>query len=914
MSSREPESVVPGAARDPGAGFEMTPERWQQIKTVFGATLERDPAERAAYLQCACGADETLRVEVESLLAAAQGAATNAAKAAPSVDAALGPGSTRSRPLGAYELVLHVLRAALELAPEQRPAYLDLACPADSLRREVEALLATHDDARSGFRKFPPAPRSTLVQGTKLGDYEIVSLLGSGSMGDVYCARDPRLQRAVAIKVLPSFLSSDPDRLRRFEHEARAVASLNHPHVVTIHSIEEAGGVHFLTMELVEGQTLDRLIPDGGLPLEQFFEFAESLAAAVAAAHSKGIVHRDLKPGNIMVDTRGSIKVLDFGVAKMAEPAEPGSQDSRLSGHSPTEPGMVIGTLPYMSPEQLQGKNLDHRSDLFSLGAVLYEMATGQRPFSGDTPAELMSSILRDRTKPVTELRADLPTSLERVLERCLAKEVADRYASAQDLLAAIGRLRREFSSGLHASAISSPEASVAVLPFLNLSADPENEFFADGITEEIINALAQIKSLHVAARTSSFSFKGKHVDLRVISERLNVRTVLEGSVRRAGNEVRITAQLVNLADGYHLWSEKYDREMKDIFAIQDEIARSIAERLKVTLESEQPLVKAGTDNLEAYQLYLKGRALFFQRGPRLRRAFDCFKRAVLLDANYALAWAALADAYNMLAFYGLSHPEVCLPQAKEASVRAVTLDPLLAEAHTALALTHLFCDWDQPKAELEFLRALELNPRYLQARDWYGVFYLQWVAGRLEEGIAQTKHAAEFDPLSGYAKGMLAAACLNAGKLDDALQAAQAALPLDPDSFLSLWTLFIALHGQGRFEEAVAAGESALAISGRHPWIVASLALICTDWGKPEEAKAMYMELQWRAKRDYLQPSALVWAASAAGEQEEAIRYAREGYLVRDPAMLASRYWPCFARARKDPRFEGMMIDLGLK
>lgn len=492
MSSGEPGNASPDAARDPGAGFEMTPERWQQIKTVFGATLEREPAERAAYLQCACGADEALHAEVESLLAAAQGVVTDAGKAARSVGAALGQDSTMSRPLGAYELVLHVLRAALELAPEQRRAYLDLACPADSLRRQVEALLATHDDARSGFRTFPPAPRSTtLVQGTELGDYEIVSLLGSGSMGDVYGARDPRLHRAVAIKVLPSFLSSDPDRLRRFEQEARAVASLNHPHVVTIHSIEEAGGVHFLTMELVEGQTLDRIIPEGGLPLEQFFEIAEPLADAVAAAHSKGIVHRDLKPGNIMVDTQGSIKVLDFGVAKMAEPAEPGSQDSPLSGHSPTEPGMVIGTLPYMSPEQLQGKNLDHRSDLFSLGAVLYEMASGQRPFTGDTPAELMSSILRDRPKPVTELRADLPTSLERVLERCLAKEVADRYATARDLLSAIGQLRHEFSSGLHA-ATSSHEGSVAVLPFLNLSADPENEFFADGITEEIINALAQ--------------------------------------------------------------------------------------------------------------------------------------------------------------------------------------------------------------------------------------------------------------------------------------------------------------------------------------------------------------------------------------------------------------------------------------
>jgi serine/threonine-protein kinase len=855
MSNHEPKDVGPDAARNQGAGLDMTPERWQQIKAIFGAAWEREPAEQAAYLQCACGADEALRAEVESLLAGT-----------------------------------------------------------DSLHREMKALLTTHDDARPGFRKFPPAPRPTLAQGTKLLDYEIVSLLGSGGMGDVYCARDPRLHRAVAIKVLPSFLSSDPDRLRRFEHEARAVASLNHPNVVTIHSIEEAGGVHFLTMELVEGQTLDRLIPKGGLPLEQFFEFAKPLADAVAAAHSKGIVHRDLKPGNIMVDTRGSIKVLDFGVAKMAEPSGPGSQDSRLSGDSLTAPGMMIGTLPYMSPEQMQGKNLDHRSDLFSLGAVLYEMATGQRPFSGDTPAELMSSILRDRPKPVAELRADLPASLDRVLNRCLAKEVSDRYGSARDLLSAIGQLQQEFFAGLQAGATSSSEASVAVLPFLNLSADQENEFFADGITEEIINALAQIKGLHVAARTSSFSFKGKHVDLRIISERLNVRTVLEGSVRMAGNQVRITVQLVNVADGYHLWSEKYDREMKDIFAIQDEIARSIAERLKVTLENEQPLVKAGTDNLEAYQLYLKGRVLFFQRGPRLRSAFDCFKRAVLLDANYALAWAALADAYNMLAFYGLAQPAECLPQGKAASHRAVALDPSLAEAHTALALTHLFCDWDQPKAELEFLRALELNPRYLQARSWYGLFCLQWEEGRLEEGIAQTKQAAEFDPLSGYAKGMLACAYLNAGKLDEAVQAARAALQLDPESFLAFFTLITALHGQGQFEEATAKAQLVLAGSSRHPFIMGTLAVICADWGKVEEAKAIYMELRWRAKREYVDPTWLALAASAASKQELAIRHAQEEYKKPGPIIVGWKHWPMFARLRKDPRFERMIIDLGLK
>jgi len=445
------------------------------------------------------------------------------------------------------------------------------------------------------------------------------------------------------------------------------------------------------------------------------------------------------------------------------------------------------------------------------------------------------------------------------------------------------------------------------VLPFLNLSADPENEFFTDGITEEIINALAQIKKLHVAARTSSFSFKGKHVDLRIIGERLNVRAVLEGSVRRSGNHLRVTVQLVSVADGYHLWSEKYDREMKDIFEIQDEISRSIAERLKVTLENEQPLVKAGTNNLEAYQLYLKGRALFFRRGPHLRRSLECFERAVALDMNYALAWAGLADALNMHGFWVYFRPRRVWNEPSKHRYEQSNLTP---EAHNALALSHLFA-WDQPKAEFEFLRALELNPRYLQARDWYGLFYLQWVVGRLEEGIDQARQAVESDPLSSYATTMLAIACTDAGKLDQALQLKQAAVELDPDSLFTRWILQVVLRQHGRFEESIAAGEPSLAISRRRPHSVMSLALAYAGWGKPAEAKALYMELQWRARREYVSPAALAVAASAADEQEAAIQFAQEAYRRRDPEMIAAKHFPEFARLRKNPRFQEIIAAM---
>ena len=359
----------------------------------------------------------------------------------------------------------------------------------------------------------------------------------------------------------------------------------------------------------------------------------------------------------------------------------------------------------------------------------------------------------------------------------------------------------------LHALATTTPETSIAVLPFLSLSADPENEIFADGMSEEIIGALMQIKKLHVAARTSSFSFKGKHVDLRVIGEQLNVRTVLEGSVRKSGNRLRITAQLVNTMDGYHLWSERYDREMKDVFAIQEEIAKSIAERLQVTLDSErQPLFRAGTDNLEAFKFCTQGRSLFFQRGLRLLPAVEYCKKAVVLDPKYALAWAALADAYNMVGFYGLARPEVCLPEAKEAAQQAIALDPSLAEAHTSLAMSHLFYDWDRSSAEREFLRSLELKPRNSLARSWYGLYYLQWVAGRFEEGLAQAKQAVQMDPLSAYARAIKAFTYIPVD-VDGCLETAQETLQIDPDSYLGRWAQLSALNLQGRFAEAAEVG-----------------------------------------------------------------------------------------------------------
>ena len=462
-------------------------------------------------------------------------------------------------------------------------------------------------------------------------------------------------------------------------------------------------------------------------------------------------------------------------------------------------------------------------------------------------------------------------------------------------------------------AAVRSTQASIAVLPFANMSADPENEFFADGITEEIINALTRIEELRVAACRSAFSFKGKHVDLRIIGERLNVKTILEGSVRRVGNRVRIMAQLINVADGYHLWSERYDAELEEIFEVQDEVAIAIVSRLKVALKAgQQPSVKAGTSNLEAYQLYLKGRALLYRRGLDIRRAAQCFERAVALDPQYPLAWSGLADARTSLSLSGLERPGAVLPQAKEAATRAVALDPMLAETHCSLAMIHVLHDWDWSKAEQEFLRALELNPRYLQNLTWYA-FYLTWVQGRVDEGIALAKQAVEYDPLSGHAHATLANAYYCAGRGAEAVVAANSARELE-ESFFVYWASQHAFHSDCQFERAAAVGEITLALSGRHPWAMASQALIFADWGKTADAQGLFKELVARSARGYIQPTQLARTASAAGESDLAVDYAREAFDIRDPFLVVAKYCPDFMRLREDPRFNDILAQMGLK
>jgi adenylate cyclase len=458
---------------------------------------------------------------------------------------------------------------------------------------------------------------------------------------------------------------------------------------------------------------------------------------------------------------------------------------------------------------------------------------------------------------------------------------------------------------------------SIAVLSFVNMSADPENEYFCDGLAEELLNALAKFENLKVAARTSSFSFKGKNVNVDEISRALHVNTVLEGSVRKSGNRLRITVQLVNATDGYHLWSERYDREMKDIFDVQDEITLAVVDALKLRLlgdAKEAVLKRHHTKDSAAYQAYLKGRALLYQRGLSIPKAIECFKQAVSLDSEYAQAWAGLADGYTTSGYSGFSLPREVMPRALEAARRALQLDPDLAEAHSALACATLLYDLDYDLAEQEFKRALELNPKYPQARAWYGLFLLQWIAARDQEARKEILRLLEIDPLSGYANVIFCFSCVSSGRPSEAVEHGRKGVELDPNSYLAHWSLAAALAGNAQYEEAAAMAERALAISGRHSWALMSLASIYVAWDKPENARAVYRELEARSAREYIQPAMLAPAAAAVGEMDRAIAFAQQALDNKDPLfVMLARTWPDYERLRAERRFREIVSRLKL-
>jgi non-specific serine/threonine protein kinase len=668
------------------------------------------------------------------------------------------------------------------------------------------------------------------VVGKKLNHYEIVSRLGKGGMGEVYAADDTKLKRRVALKVLPAEVGSDPERRSSLEQEARAVAALNHPNIVTIYSIEEADGVPFLTMELIDGSTLTDTLEPGPLDRERFFDVATALADALSAAHERGITHRDLKPGNVMFTRDGRVKVLDFGIAKVwADP-----NVDAVHAETMTRDGIMRGTLAYMSPEQAQGQAIDRRSDIFSLGVVLYEMRTGRRPFIGASSAALASAILRD---PPAEI--DDAGPLEQLILRCLDKDPAARPQETADLRADLDKLRSEDV------ATGSPGArSIAVLPFADMSPQKDQDYFCEGIAEEIIIALAKVGDLRVASRMSSFQFKDVAGDSRKIGGKLAVDTLLEGSVRKAGDRVRITTQLVSVADGYHIWSERYDRELEDIFAVQDEIAQKVVEALELTLrpEEQRAMRRDKPANMEAYETYLQARQHFYRSGRGHNEvARQMFMRVTEIDPNFARAWAGIADACSYRHMYYGGGESADLTLAREASLKALEIDPMSAEAHAARGLA-LQVSGDLDDASREFQEAIRLDPKLFEAYYFYGRNY--WAQGDLEEAARMFGKAAAICPEDHQSRVLLANVYRGLGRDDDAKASMRDALAViectveaKPDDIRAIYHGAGALVYLGQTERALEWAQRCLAIDPHAPDVLYNVACAYAVAGKVDEA-----------------------------------------------------------------------------
>lgn len=740
-----------------------------------------------------------------------------------------------------------------------------------------------------------------------IGPYRIVRALGAGGMGEVFLAEDSRLRRRVALKILPQRLAADPAYLQRFEREAKALAALNHPNIVTIYSLEVEGDRRFLTMEYVEGKTLAQLIPTGGMPVAALLTVAIPLADAIDAAHRHGIVHRDLKPANAMVSDEGRLKVLDFGLAQLAcldaVPADRPTVDAL------TRAGQVLGTCAYMSPEQAEGRALDARSDIFSLGTILYEMATGRRPFEGATDLDLLMAIRRQPAPPVSELRPTLSPVFDRLVQRCLEKAPDRRVQTARDVHNELEDIRQTHvagaAGGRDEAAREPRERRVAVLPFANMSTEADQEYFCDGMAEDLINALAHVDGLQVASRTSAFAFKGQNRDVREIGRLLDVGSVLEGSVRRAGNRLRITAQLVRVTDGMHLWSERFDRQLDDVFAIQDEISLTIVDRLKVRLfpVEEARVVKRHTVDPEAHSLYLKGRYFFARRSEGdVARAMACYEQAKAQDPQYPLPYVGLADAFMVLGQWTWLRPRDAFPRAREELDRALALDSDLGEALSSLGYLCTVYDWDWGRAERSFVRAMSLVPRYPLARHFYALFLA--ARERFDEAIQQSRIYLGLEPLSPIANGHAGQILFHAARYPEAIEQLMKAIDLGPEvPFPYVW-LMLALLAAGRIGEAHAASERVSRVLGPIGATVSVPVLVAA--GRSEAARRALADVERAREGRYLGCASLAAAHASLGDHEAAVDRLALAFGERDPMLpfvtllqIGSRWDSVLADAR---------------
>lgn len=723
---------------------------------------------------------------------------------------------------------------------------------------------------------------SRLAPGSSLGDYEILEFLGAGGMGEVYRARDPRLGREIALKVLPAEVTDDFGALERFEREAKALGALNHPNIVTIHSVEESDGIRFLTMELVQGESLAELIAERGMALDQFFDLAIPLTEALASAHSRGLIHRDLKPSNIMLSEEGRLKVLDFGLAKLSGQVEPAdsvehSDLATATLQELTQQGQIMGTVPYMSPEQIRADVLDARSDLFSLGVILFEMACGSRPFLGNTPVDLISSILKEEPPDPCKVRWELPEPLARVISRCLAKDRQARVASASELRDHLLKIRDDSPRASRAEEQASPASrTVAVLPFETLGRK-EATPFTDGVHGDILTRLSKVPDLSVTSRMSVMQYRNPDRSLPEIANELGVTWVLLGEVQEAGNQVQVNARLAQAVQDRQVWAESYRRQLtaENLFEIQSELTEEIAAKLQAQLTPEQQ--QAGrqlpTRNLDAYRLYVEGlRHLDQWTEEEMRRAAESFQRSLDCDPDYALAWAGLADAVSLLRWYGFAEPEGA-PTPEAASRRAVELAPDLAEAHLSRAIVLSSSRLrDGPRALREFEQATRLQPSLAVAYVWMG--WLELLMGSPEQAVEPAEQAVELDPLAPQARIFLAEIYLARGETEAALREAIRGRELQPEKPFCHYIEALALYHLGRLNEAQAVLEKTLTLAPpiermpTHSQINALLAVVNAALGDSNGARRLSSAIDTEAD-----PFSAGLVHAALGEQREALQ-----------------------------------------
>jgi serine/threonine-protein kinase len=893
--------------------------------------------------------------------------------------------------------VEEILHAALEIPPAGRESFFNECCSEDvELRREVESLLAFEENSDDFLNVSPESlaaemfaerEEQTSLIDREIGHYKIKEFLGKGGMGEVFLADDTKLERLVALKVLPIEVTNDLERIKRFVREAKAVSALNHPNIITIYEIGKTNDTHFIATEYIEGETLHSRLSSGQMNIKSVLDMAIQTAGALDAAHRTGIVHRDIKPENIMIRPDGFVKILDFGIAKLIERhSESADGKSAAVTKGLTHEGMIVGTASYMSPEQARGKDTDTRSDIFSFGVVLYEMLTGKQPFKGESAIDTISSIISKEPLPLNQLAPDIPSELNHIVEKSLRKDREERYQTAKDLLIDLKDVRQDlefqnklertaspsreeskaqilsettgnaphttssaeyivneikshkpiFTAGLmilllafvglgylfftNRSANATQIESIAVLPFENQNLD--TEYLSDGLTESIINSLTKLPNLRVISRNSVFRYKGKETDSIAVGQELNVRAVLTGRIVQRGDNLIISAELTDLQDNKQIWGQQYNRKETDAFALQQEVSRNISETLReqLTGEQQQRLTKRETDSPEAYQLYLKGRYHWNKRtAADVRKSVDYFQQAIDKDPTYALAYAGLADAYILIPSYsGGSSKEVhpndtpddTYSKAKAAAMKALEIDENLSEAHAALATVMYEYEGNLAQAEREFKRAIEINPNYATAHQWYAECLLRM--GRNEEAITEIKRAQELDPLSLIINSIVGVAYMENRQYDQATEQLRKTIEMDSNFSRAHMFLAQAYERTEVFEEAILEHEKRFVLDGTLPEEAARKATALREAYRKSGAKGY-----WRKQIEMYENGQTSWTLTRVasfyaqlGESDQAFALLEKAYEKRQIRNLKS---PIFDPIRSDPRFQNLLHRIGL-